>query len=197
MRRCGATCITLLVGRVGLAFLFFSQLFWKVPPHFGCPDGHSFVFSAVNADGAVKRSTGLCDWIGIESAWSHRERSFFVIDFNNDGKPDFSLHLRGLVRLNGWFVERVVMAHFHFFGWLIFATEAFIALSLFLGLLSRLGALLSLLLSIQLMLGVAGVSDPAIGLQEWEWSYHLMILLSLLLVGSASGRFLGVDAILR
>ncbi len=189
--------LTLVVCRLGLAFLFFSQLFWKLPPHFGCPDGHSFVFTTADSDGTAKRSTGLCDWIGIESIWAHHERSFFVIDLDNDGKPDFALHLRWLVRLNGWFVDSVVMPHFRLFGWLIFATEAFIALSLFFGILSRLGAVLSLLLSVQLMLGIAGASDPAIGLQEWEWSYHLMVLLSLVLVGSPSGRLFGFDALLR
>lgn len=185
-----------VIVRLGVALLFFSQLFWKLPPHFGCPDG-PFVFSAAGPDGAVKRSSGLCDWIGLESIWSHRERSFFTIDFNNDGKSELALHLKPLVRANGWFVEHVVIQHFEVFGWLIFAAEAFIVVSLLAGVLSRLGALLSLLLSFQLMLGIAGASDFSIGLNEWEWSYHLMILLSLVLVGAPAGRVFGLDALLR
>ncbi len=193
------TCLrqtTIVIARLGVALLFFSQLFWKLPPHFGCPDG-AFAFSSVGADGAVKRSAGLCDWIGIESIWSNRERSFFVHDFNNDGKTDFALHLEPLVRLNGWFIDHVVIPHFQLFGWMIFLAEAFIVLSLLLGVFARLGALLSLLLSVQLMLGIAGASDPAIGLQEWEWSYHLMILLSLVLLGLPAGRIFGLDTLLR
>lgn len=187
---------TFVIARLGVAFLFFSQLFWKLPPHFGCPDG-PFAFSAAGPDGVVKRSTSLCDWIGIESVWSQRERSFFAIDFNNDGKPDFALHLKPLVRANGWFIDHVVIPHFQFFGWLIFLAEAFIVVSLALGIFARLGALFSLLLSVQLMIGVAGVSDFTIGLYEWEWSYHLMILVSLVLWGAAAGRVFGLDALLR
>ena len=187
---------TLVIGRLGVALLFFSQLFWKLPPHFGCEEG-PFVFSSLGADGAIKRSAGLCDWIGIESIFSHRERSFFGIDFNNDGASDFEVNLKPLVRANGWFVDHVVIPHFRLFGWLIFLTEAFIVLSLALGILARLGALLSFLLSVQLMLGLAGVSDTATGLYEWEWSYHLMILLSLMLVGAPGGRAFGLDSLLR
>jgi hypothetical protein len=47
------------------------------------------------------------------------------------------------------------------------------------------------------MLGLAGAWDPPTALNEWEWSYHLMILLSLVLLGAASGRFFGLDALLR
>lgn len=187
---------TLVIGRLSLALLFFSQLFWKLPPRFGCLES-PFVFSSLDADGAIKRSSGLCDWIGIESIFSQRKRSFFVIDVNNDGTPDFELHLQSLVRANGWLIDNVVIPRFRFFGWLIFLAEAFIVVSLALGVFARLGALLSLLLSVQLMLGLAGVSDAATGLYEWEWSYHLMILLSLMLFGAPAGRTFGLDTLLR
>jgi uncharacterized membrane protein YphA (DoxX/SURF4 family) len=176
--------VAILVLRLALAGLFLSQLGWKLPPHFGCPEGE-FRFTTAAPNGSLQRSTGLCDWIGIEAVFSHRERSFV------------GLSLRGLVRLNGWFVESVVMPHFGIFGWLIFGTEVAIVLSLASGTLARLGATLALLLSIQLLLGVGGTSDPATGLDETIWVYVAMIAVSLILVLRPSGRYLGVDAILR
>jgi uncharacterized membrane protein YphA (DoxX/SURF4 family) len=176
--------VAILVLRLALAGLFFSQLGWKLPPHFGCPEGE-FRFTTVAPNGSLQRSTGLCDWIGIEAVFSHRERSFL------------GLSLRGLVRFNGWFVESVVMPHFGIFGWLIFGTELAIVLSLASGTLARIGATVALLLSIQLLLGVGGTSDPASGLDESIWVYAGMIVVSLILVLRPSGRFLGVDGILR
>jgi hypothetical protein len=186
--------ITLVIARLGLAFLFFSQLFWKLPPQYGCSS--DFAFTSAGPDGALLRTSGLCDWVGLESVFASRERNFFVI-YGADGGTLFSVGLDPLVKLNGFFVDRIVQPAFGAFGWIIFLAEAFVAIALFLGLLSRGGALVALLLSIQLMLGLAGAWDPATHLNEWEWSYHLMILLSLVLLGAAPGRVLGLDALLR
>ncbi|MDO8793028.1 MAG: hypothetical protein Q7J25_00225 [Vicinamibacterales bacterium] len=188
---------TLLIARIALGYLFFSQLFWKVPPHFGCTDPPGFVLTTVDNAGTWRRTGGLCDWIGVESVWSKREFAFFGTDFNNDGTPDVGLNLGPLRRINGAFVDRLVAPHFATFGWLIFLTESAIATSLFLGALTRAGAFLSLCLSVQLALGIAGVSAPSADIQEWEWSYHLMVILSLLLLATPSGRILGLDALLR
>ena len=38
-------------------------------------------------------------------------------------------------------------------------------------------------MSTQLMLGLAGIPDPF----EWEWSYQLMVLLSIIVFGLAPG----------
>jgi hypothetical protein len=43
------------------------------------------------------------------------------------------------------------------------------------------------------MIGLAGISNP----YEWEWSYNLMVLLSMVLFAFAPGRVFGVDAWLR
>lgn len=188
---------TLLIARIALAYLFFSQLFWKMPPRFGCTDQPGFVLTTVDNAGTWRRTGGLCDWIGVESAWSKREFAFFGTDFNNDGKADIGLNLGPLRRLNGAFVDRLVVPHFSTFGWLILLTESAIATSLFLGALTRAGTLLSLLLSVQLALGIAGVSAPSADIQEWEWSYHLMVILSLMLFATPPGRVLGLDALLR
>jgi hypothetical protein len=189
--------ISLVIGRLGLAYLFFSQLFWKLPPHFGCPAGDSFAFTTVSTDGRLARTSGLCDWLGIESIYGSRERSFFATDFNNDGVPEIGPSLSWLVRLNGLFVEKMVMPNLSWFGWLIWLAEAFIVVSMFFGVFSRLGALVSVAISLQLMLGLAGVWEPASDLQEWEWTYHVMILFSIVMLGVAPGRILGLDALLR
>src|SRR5512139_2298137 len=81
--------ITLVIARLGLAFLFLSQLFWKLPPRYGCGTGPGFAFTTAGADDALIRTSGLCDWIGIESVYAQRPRSFFAI-YNADGSTLFA-----------------------------------------------------------------------------------------------------------
>ena len=61
--------VLLVVARLGLAYLFFSQLFWKLPPSFGCPADFSFTTDSLDENGRLRlqRTTGLCDWIGVEN----------------------------------------------------------------------------------------------------------------------------------
>jgi hypothetical protein len=158
--------------------------------------GPDYAFTTAGPDGVLIRTSGLCDWIGLESVFADRERRFFVV-YGPDGGALFSVGLGPLVKLNGLFVDQVVQPAIGLFGWLVFLAETFVVASLFLGLFSRAGAMVALLLSLQLMLGLAGAWDPAAALNEWEWSYHLMILLSLVLLGAAPGRFFGLDALLR
>jgi hypothetical protein len=188
--------ITIVIGRLGLAFLFFSQLFWKLPPRYGCGAGPGFAFTTSGADGALIRTSGLCDWIGIESVYAQRPRSFFAI-YDPDGNTLFSVPVGPLVGLNGAFVDGIVKPNFGWFGSVIFLAEAWIAFSMALGLFTRLGALTAVAMSAQLALGLGGARDLAAHLQEWEWSYHLMVLLAIVLLGAAPGRVLGLDARLR
>jgi hypothetical protein len=188
--------ITLVIARLGLAFLFLSQLFWKLPPRYGCGPGPGFAFTTANADGALIRTSGLCDWVGIESVFGQQPRSFFGV-YTAEGGTLFSVPVDPLVRLNAALVDGIVKPNFALFGALVFLAEAWIALSLGLGLLSRLGALVAILLAVQLALGLGGVKDLAAGVQEWEWSYHLMALLGIALLGAAPGRVFGLDARLR
>jgi uncharacterized membrane protein YphA (DoxX/SURF4 family) len=181
----------LIVGRLALAYLFFTQLFWKLPPSFGCPP--DFAFTTADASGRLQRTSGLCDWIGVESAWSSRPRPFFVADMHPLGGPTLSVDLGFLARVNGSFIDGFVKPNIRWFGFVVWGMEAFIFVTLLLGLFSRLGALVALAQSGQLWIGLAGISNPA----EWEWSYNLMVVLSLLLLGYAAGRVLGVDAWLR
>jgi hypothetical protein len=187
--------VLLVIARLGLAYLFFSQLFWKMPPGFGCPSDFAFTTGGVNDSGRVQlqRTSGLCDWIGIEIVWAGQPRPFFVTNLDNQGPAELKLDLGWAARLNGYFLENVVQPNIRWFGWLIWGAEAFIFVSLFLGLFSRLGGLVAIGISGQLALGLAGISNP----YEWEWSYNLMVLLSLLIFAFAPGRVLGVDAWLR
>jgi hypothetical protein len=188
--------VTVVIARLGLALLFFSQLFWKLPPRYGCGAGPGFAFSTAGADGALTRTSGLCDWIGIESVYAQRPRSFFAI-YDQDGNALFSVPVDPLVRLNGAFVDGIVKPNFGWFGSVIFLAEAWIAFSMALGLFTRLGALTAVAISAQLALGLGGAKDLTAHLQEWEWSYHLMVLLAIVLLGAAPGRVLGLDARLR
>ncbi len=55
--------IALVIGRLTLAYLFFTQLFWKMPPTFGCPP--DFKFTTADADGILVRAGSLCDSISV------------------------------------------------------------------------------------------------------------------------------------
>jgi uncharacterized membrane protein YphA (DoxX/SURF4 family) len=75
-------------------------------------------------------------------------------------------------------------------GWLVFLGEAFIALSLVFGLLTRLGGLAGLLMAVNLYLGLS------VAPHEWNWSYAMLAVLQLVFIFTAAGRALGVDQVL-
>lgn len=180
----------LVVLRLGLAYLFFTQLWWKVPPSFGCTADFRFT---TGTPAQLQRSSGLCDWIGIEAVYATVPRPFFVANIDNRGGPEIAVDLSWAARLNGAFIENVVKPNIAWFGYLIFAAEAFIFISLFLGLFSRLGGLVALGIGAQLMIGLGGIGNP----YEWEWAYINIVLLALLAFAFAPGRYLGLDALLR
>jgi hypothetical protein len=179
--------------RIALAYLFFTQLFWKLPPTFGCPANFALTTGEV-AGGQVRlsRTGGLCDWIGIESVWAKPQRLFFTTNIDNRDGPEVFLNLSFLTSLNGSFIDGVVAPNIRWFGWLIWGAEAFIFASLLLGLFSRLGGLVAVGMSAQLMIGLAGITNP----YEWEWGYNQIFVLAVLVFAFAPGRFLGLDALL-
>lgn len=181
----------LIIARLTLAYLFFTQLWWKTPPTFGCPP--DFRFTTADASGRLQRTGGLCDWLGVESVWATRPHPVLVSNFDNAGAPEIAINIGPLARLNGLFIDHFVKPNIRWFGWVIWGTEAFIFVSLFFGIVSRLGALVAMAQSTQLMIGLAGISNP----YEWEWTYHLMVVFAFLLFALAPGRVWGVDQILR
>lgn len=180
----------LVIARVALGYLFFTQLFWKLPPRFGCPADFA-VTSGTPA--ALTRTGGLCDWIGIEAVWSSESRPWLATNLDNQGGPDLFVPLDWAARLNGAILQGFIEPNIAWLGWLLWLVEAAVAVSLILGLFSRLGAILALLDSAQLLVGLAGIQQP----YEWEWTYNLMVLLSLLLIAYPAGRVLGLDALIR
>ena len=186
--------IGLFIARIALGYLFLTQLFWKAPPAFGCPPDFAVTTGTVE-DGRVRlqRTSGLCDWVGIESVYAKQPRPFLVLDARPVGGPRLSLGLGWLARLNGIFIDNLVIPAMPVMGWVIWFSEAFIALSLLLGLFTRLGGLVAIVISAQLMVGLAGIPNP----YEWEWSYNLMVVLSLVVFTTAPGSFLGLDAMIK
>ena len=186
----------LVMVRLALGYLFFTQLWWKVPPTFGCPDGFVFKEGTVDASRQVKysnRSSGLCDWIGIESVWAKAPHPLLVANLDNQGASEISVDIGLLARANGAFIDGFVKPNIRWFGYAVWGMEAFIFVSLFFGLFSRLGGLVALAQSAQLWIGLSGIGNP----NEWEWSYNMFVVLSLLALAFAPGRVFGVDVLLR
>lgn len=180
--------VGLLIARVALGYLFFTQLWWKVPPSFGCLADFAF---STEVNGRLRTTGGLCDWIGRESVYAQQPRQFFVADLRSVGGPNLALDVSALVRANGAFLDSFVKPNIAWFGYVVWGMEAFIFVSLVFGALGRLGGLVALAQSAQLMIGLSGTPG------EWEWIYHLMVTLSLVLAAIPAGRWLGVDAWLR
>lgn len=152
--------IGMLVSRLGIGLLWFTQLLWKLPPSFGCPANFA-VSTSLTA-----RTTGLCDWVGLMSIYS-------------------------LIPLQSFLVKRFVIPNMAWMGWLIFLMEALVAVSLILGLFTRLGGLASLLQALNLFFGVSAVPG------EWYWSYLMLAIFGLIFLTVPTGRALGLDAWLR
>ena len=112
------------------------------------------------------RTTGLCDWTGLMAVYSK-------------------------VPLHATFVEGFIIPNISWMGWGIWLMEAFIAVSLVLGLFSRLGGFVALIQSINLYVGLTALPI------EWYWTYGMLCVLSLIFFTVPPGRILGVDAWLR
>jgi thiosulfate dehydrogenase [quinone] large subunit len=112
------------------------------------------------------RTTGLCDWVGLMTIYSR-------------------------IPLQATSVENFVVPNLVWMGWLIWLMEAFIGLSLILGLISRLGALVGLVQAANLFVGLSAVPT------EWVWSYALLFTFHLLFFCIPPGRIWGVDVWLR
>jgi uncharacterized membrane protein YphA (DoxX/SURF4 family) len=186
--------VGMLIVRLALAYLFFTQLFWKLPPTFGCPADFSFTTGVIQ-EGRVRltRTTGLCDWLGIQSFYAaNRELRVFEANVDNTGTPEIFLNLTVLRQFNGWVVDTIIMPNIGIMGWLIWLAEFSIVLLVGLGLFSRLGGLIALGVSAQLAVGLANIPSP----YEWEWVYLNMMFLSIFVITLAPGRFFGLDSLL-
>lgn len=85
------------------------------------------------------------------------------------------------------FVSSVVLPNFTAFAWIIFLTELLVGLMLLTGTFTRAAALIGLLMSLNLGLGLLSVPG------EWPWSYLMMIMWHGLLLVSLPQKMWGVD----
>lgn len=186
--------VILVVARLALAVLFFTQLWWKMPPTFGCPPDYSFTTATMESGRLrLQRTSGLCDWIGVEQVYSTQPRPLLVANLDNKGDPEISINIAPIARLNGIFLEKVIQPTIQFSGWLLWLAEAAIVVTLLLGLFSRLGAAIAVAVSAQLLVGLSAIPNP----YEWEWGYNTIFVLALVLFAFAPGRVFGIDALLR
>jgi uncharacterized membrane protein YphA (DoxX/SURF4 family) len=88
------------------------------------------------------------------------------------------------------FVKDVVLEHFSFFAPQVWFGEVAIAISLMLGVFTRLGATLGFLMAVNLWLGLYRAPF------EWPWTYLFLVVVNGTFAVLRAGRSLGVDALL-
>lgn len=90
-----------------------------------------------------------------------------------------------------WLVEHVILPNFTFFAWGVLLVESALGVFLLLGLATRFWAVVGIAQSLAITLSVLNAPH------EWEWSYYLMILAHVAILGTAAGRTFGLDGLLR
>jgi len=132
--------LTLALVRIFFGYLWFQQLFWKLPPDF----------------------KGLHSYVVRESQYTFVPGYTFII-------------------------QHVFLPNFILLGAGTWIAELLVAISLLFGIFSRLGALLALVLALQLYVGLAVAPG------EWYWTYGMIILLAVVFIAIPAGRRLGID----
>jgi len=92
--------------------------------------------------------------------------------------------------LQSTFTRDVIQSYFYFFAPQVYMTEVVIAISLMLGLFTRIGGMLGALMAFNLWLGLYRAP------YEWPWTYFFLILLQVTFTVFHAGQSLGIDAIL-
>ena len=88
------------------------------------------------------------------------------------------------------FAREVVLKHFSLFAPQVYLGEVAIAISLMLGLFTRLGAAMGALMAVNLWLGLYRAP------YEWPWTYFFLVVLNFTFAVFPAGRSLGLDALL-
>jgi thiosulfate dehydrogenase [quinone] large subunit len=88
------------------------------------------------------------------------------------------------------FLVSVLIPHWTFFGWMTLITETFIAVTLILGLGTRLGSFVAIGMAANITVGILNVPH------EWGWTYVMLIMLPALFLLTGAGRSFGIDAFL-
>jgi uncharacterized membrane protein YphA (DoxX/SURF4 family) len=88
-------------------------------------------------------------------------------------------------------VRDLVLPNVNFFGPIVYAIEVLIAVSLVVGVVTRIGGVLGALMAINLWLGLYNAPG------EWPWTYMFLVIIMLIYTIDPPGRSLGVDALLH
>lgn len=86
--------------------------------------------------------------------------------------------------------SKIVLPHFYVFAPIVYAAEVLTAVSLMLGLFTRLFGLFGALQILNLWLGLYNAPS------EWPWTYFFLLVVQLMFAVHCYGRALGVDALL-
>ena len=95
------------------------------------------------------------------------------------------------IPLQSFLVQEIVLPNIGLFGPLVYLVELTIAVCLLLGLFSRAGATLGLLMGLNLWLGLYSADN------EWPWTYMFLVMIQAWFVIDPPGRVLGADSLLR
>jgi uncharacterized membrane protein YphA (DoxX/SURF4 family) len=167
--------------RILVGILWYTQLLWKAPPHWGSAT------SDCTTDLRVTGLTGLCDWM-------HRQALHPI-------NADISLHVWSAsightvsTSVYADFVKNTMLPHFTLFAWAIFVIETIITVSLILGLFTKLGGLIGTLWALLLLLGLWSVTgEPEVTLHRY-WTYLMLAALNFIMLATRAGRYIGLDA---
>ena len=158
------------VDLVGLAGMLISRVIygylWYTQLLWKLPPGFGCPSDFAVTTDIHHRTTGLCDWVGVMTIYSKWP-------------------------LQASLVNQFVVPNMAWFGWIVWLMEAFVAVSLILGLFTRLGGLAALVQGINLYIGVTAAPF------EWYWTYGMLYTLGLIFLAVPTGRTLGIDAWLR
>lgn len=94
------------------------------------------------------------------------------------------------IPLQGYIFSDIVLPHFYVVAPIVYAAEVLVAVSLLLGLFTRLFALFGALQILNLWLGLYNAPG------EWPWTYFFLLVLQLMFAVHCYGRSLGLDALL-
>lgn len=94
------------------------------------------------------------------------------------------------IQLQADLFSKIVLPHFYVFAPIVYAAEVLVAVSLMLGLFTRLFGLFGALQILNLWLGLYNAPG------EWPWTYFFLLVLQLMFAVHCYGRSLGIDALL-
>jgi hypothetical protein len=91
----------------------------------------------------------------------------------------------------GDIIKNTMLPNWQFFGWLFFFIEGLAAVSLILGLLSRVGGALGFLQGTLYYLALGQLPG------QWTWSFVMLAMFGFVFLFTGPGRFLGLDQLIR